>query len=253
MSPTQVPSVQVGQQIKDRESGEILRVIGIAGDQIFYANGAADGEVKAAALIKDFEVLPMLSSGPAGRLGGRLREAGFEVQSSSEADEQVDGQVTISERVHVSVHVFSPDMSVVRETPKGNFMFYPPKADLAGTAADLRQAIADDKVETLLATIADFVSEHDDWQAGTIEDATPEVRAQLEVWFESVKGFENEGAKPAVETLAEFVRLVDAGAMSWREDGESLEDALYEEAKACIQALEPAASATVAKKSGMNL
>ena len=78
-------------------------------------------------------------------LAKQLEQAGVTVKSFKEGDDQADGAVYITDRVHVQVAVFGDYMNVVRETPDHKYKFYPESSGGQQLIEAIRTALEEDK------------------------------------------------------------------------------------------------------------
>jgi hypothetical protein len=75
----------------------------------------------------------------------RLKMAGVPVIKAQQGDADVDGEITINERVHIQVPTYGPArVGVVAELPDGKFLFYRERrtSDIDGVLADIKAANA---------------------------------------------------------------------------------------------------------------
>lgn len=72
----------------------------------------------------------------------KLKAQGIAVLNYTEGDEWEDGEVIITELVHVQVPTFGARPGVVRENADETFTFYPARKDIEQLKADIGDALA---------------------------------------------------------------------------------------------------------------
>lgn len=79
----------------------------------------------------------------AAKIARNLKLQGLTIKSVQEGNHDVDGQVQVTELVHVQVPTFGTKLNVVAQSADGqSFEFFPERkpSDIAGIVADIRAA-----------------------------------------------------------------------------------------------------------------
>lgn len=85
----------------------------------------------------------------AARIAVELRALGVPVISSKEGNDEEDGEVNITDSVHVQVPTYGSGLMVVKVEGEGDdisFLFYDERKDLAAVVHDIRKAMKKEKV-----------------------------------------------------------------------------------------------------------